>query len=51
MELVPQGTIDPSPYVYDSSMYLMAGLQVVALGVNFLIKPVPDHLHSNQVQK
>ena len=45
MEIVPSGTIDPSPYMYDSSMYVMVGLQILALGANALLKPVPDTLH------
>ena len=26
MEIMPYGTIDPSPFIYDTSMYAMAGL-------------------------
>jgi len=41
MELVPSGTIDPTPYVYDKTMYVCAGLQTVAFLTNQLLKPVP----------
>lgn len=45
MELMPEETVDPSPYLYDSSMFVMAGLQVLALGANLILRPVPEHLH------
>lgn len=28
MELVPAGTADPTPFIYDSTLYTMAGLMV-----------------------
>lgn len=28
MEIAPQGTMDPTPFIYDSTMYTMAGLMV-----------------------
>lgn len=28
MEIVPAGTMDPTPFIYDSTMYTMAGLMV-----------------------
>lgn len=40
MELVPSGTIDPTSTLYNSTMYLMAGLLVIALAANFLVRPV-----------
>ncbi|CAN0273210.1 unnamed protein product [Ectocarpus fasciculatus] len=30
MELVPAGTPDPTPFIYDSTLYTMAGLMVSA---------------------
>ena len=40
MQLAPSGTIDPSATLYNSTMFLMAGLLVVALVANALIRPV-----------
>lgn len=28
MEIAPAGTVDPTPFIYDSTMYTMAGLMV-----------------------
>jgi MFS family permease len=44
MELVPAGTADPTPSLYNSTMYLMALLLAVGLISNALMKPV-DHKH------
>ena len=44
MEIVPSGTIDPTPSLYNQTMYLMAGLLIVAFIANFFMKPVhPSH--------
>ena len=40
LELCPPGTIDPSPSLYNSTMYLMAGGLGVAFVNNALMKPV-----------
>ncbi len=40
MQIVPNGVADPTPYIYDSTMYTMAGLACVASVSHFLIKPV-----------
>lgn len=43
MELVPQGTVDPTPYLYNSTMYFMAALLVIGLICNSMmtgVKPV-----------
>jgi len=44
MAIAPPGTADPSATVYNSTMYLMAGLLAVALVANFLVRPV-DPVH------
>ena len=44
MDIAPAGTIDPSSSLYNSTMYLMAALLVVALVANALIRPV-DAIH------
>ncbi|MCA9709267.1 MAG: OFA family MFS transporter [Myxococcales bacterium] len=44
MQLAPPGTVDPSSTLYNSTMLVMAGLLVVALGANLLVRPVdPKH--------
>ena len=44
MEIAPSGTIDPSSTVYNSTMFAMAGLLVIALLANLLIRTVdPKH--------
>ena len=40
MEIAPSGTIDPTSTLYNSTMLVMAGLLVVALGANLLVRPV-----------
>jgi MFS family permease len=42
MEIAPPGTIDPTPGVYNSTMYLMAVLLAVGLVCNALMKPVKE---------
>ncbi len=44
MEIVPEGTVDPTPGLYNQTMYLMAALLLIALIANALMKPVdPKH--------
>jgi hypothetical protein len=40
MEIAPQGTINPACTLYNSTMYLMAGLLAIALIANLLMRPV-----------
>lgn len=40
MQLMPEGTVDPTPLLYDSTMYFMAGGLGVAFVANALIFPV-----------
>ncbi len=40
MEIAPVGTVDPSSNLYNSTMYLMAALLVVAFFANYFVKPV-----------
>jgi hypothetical protein len=42
MEIVPSGTIDPTPALYDTTMTTMAGLLGVAFVSNMLMKPVNE---------
>ncbi len=48
MEIAPQGTIDPTPSLYNTTMYTMAALLLLALFANLMIKPVAEkHLVEN----
>ncbi|HEX5047276.1 MAG TPA: OFA family MFS transporter [Gammaproteobacteria bacterium] len=40
MEIAPAGTVDPTPSLYNVTMYLMASLLAIALVANALMKPV-----------
>jgi MFS family permease len=40
MEIAPPGTLDPTPSLYNLTMYLMAALLAIALVANALMKPV-----------
>lgn len=42
MEIAPAGTVDPTPSVYNTTMYAMACLLVVGLVANFLVRPVSE---------
>lgn len=41
MALAPPGTVDPTPYLYDTTMYTLSGLMVVAALSHGLVKPLP----------
>jgi MFS family permease len=45
MEVAPAGTIDPTPSLYNTTMYAMAGLLVIGLIANVLVKPVDEKHH------
>ena len=40
MTIMPPGTIDPSPFIYNNTMYTMAGLVSVGAGLHFMVRPV-----------
>jgi len=40
MEIVPVGTIDPTPNLYNTTMYLMAVVLFIALLANAFMHPV-----------
>ncbi|CAA7620721.1 OFA family MFS transporter [Magnetospirillum sp. UT-4] len=42
MELAPAGTVDPTPSLYNTTMYAMAGLLLVGLTANLLVGPVKE---------
>ena len=45
MEIVPEGTVDPTPSLYNQTMYLMATLLFIALISNALMRPVNAKHH------
>ncbi len=45
MEIAPVGTVDPTPSLYNQTMYLMAGLLIVAFIANFFMRPVHHGHH------
>ena len=45
MDIAPAGTIDPTPSLYNSTMYAMAALLLVAFFANLLMRPVSERHH------
>ena len=48
MEIVPPGTIDPTPSLYNTTMYAMAALLAIAFVSNLLIGPVDKKHHMKE---
>ena len=48
MEIAPPGTIDPTPFLYDNSLILLAGIQTTALLTNWALAPVDPALHEGR---
>jgi hypothetical protein len=42
MEIAPAGIVDPTPGLYNTTMFVMAGLLVVAFFANLAVKPVAE---------
>jgi len=40
MTIMPQGTVDPTPFLYNNTMYTMAGLVSLAAALHFMVRPV-----------
>ena len=40
MLLAPPGTLDPTPHLYDSTMYTLAGLMATAVVAHALVQPM-----------
>eukprot|EP01127_Copromyxa_protea_P006705 TRINITY_DN16704_c0_g1_i1.p1 TRINITY_DN16704_c0_g1~~TRINITY_DN16704_c0_g1_i1.p1 ORF type:complete len:587 (-),score=110.43 TRINITY_DN16704_c0_g1_i1:34-1794(-) len=40
MEILPPGTFDPSVTLYDTTMYTMSGMLLIAFMANLMVKPV-----------
>ena len=45
MEIAPEGTVDPTPSLYNTTMYAMAALLVIAFFSNLFIRPVNSKHH------
>jgi hypothetical protein len=45
MELIPAGTIDPTPSLYNATMHAMAGSIVIAFFANLTIRPIDKKHH------
>lgn len=43
MEIAPAGTVDPTAGLYNTTMFMMAALLLVALVCNLLMRPVAEH--------
>lgn len=48
MELMPPGTSDPTPFLYDSTMHAMGGLVLVSAVVHNMIRPVDPRMFAAQ---
>ncbi len=52
MLLAPPGTLDPTPHLYDTTMYTLAGLMATAVVAHALVQPMKQiviELPPNQV--
>ena len=47
MEIAPEGTVDPTPSLYNTTMYCMATLLVIAFVANLFMSPVKEKPHYN----
>jgi hypothetical protein len=47
LEIAPAGTVDPTATLYNTTMYAMAGLLIVALAANLMVKPEDARFHSS----
>ena len=45
IELAPAGTVNPTPSLYNTTMYVMAALLVIAFFANLTIRPVDAKHH------
>ena len=45
MEIAPPGTVDPTPNLYNITMFVMAGLLALAFFANMAVRPVAERHH------
>merc|ERR1719411_744732 len=51
MTIMPPGTIDPSPFIYNNTMYTMAGLVSVGAMLHLAVRPVnPKYFEKTKAQ-
>jgi MFS family permease len=50
MEIAPPGTVDPTPSLYNLTMYMMAALLAIALIANALMRPVDAKHYMPEVE-
>ena len=50
MEVVPVGTVDPTPFLYDSTCYVAAGLMGVSFLANMAIQPLDFERIANELE-
>lgn len=48
LEIAPGGTIDPTPTMYNTTMYAMAALLAIGFVANLLVKPVASKHHLDE---
>lgn len=51
MEILPPGTFDPSVTLYDSTMYTMSGMLMIAFVTNALMRPVDPKYYEKEEKK
>ena len=51
MDFVPAGTVDPTPFLYDTTCYTAACLMAVSFIANLLIKPLDVNMILSQMEK
>ena len=51
LPLTPSGTVDPTPFLYDSTMKTMAVLLGIGMMSNLMMKPVAPHLIQTTTEK
>ncbi|MEM9709207.1 MAG: OFA family MFS transporter [Pseudomonadota bacterium] len=47
MDIAPAGTVDPTSTLYNTTMFCMAGLLVIAFFANLMVRPVGEKHHVN----
>ena len=51
MEVVPVGTVDPTPFLYDTTCYAAAALMGVSLVANWMIRPIDVQQIQSELEK
>lgn len=49
MNIAPSGTVDPTPFIYNSTMYTMGGFMAVAAVAHQFVRPVDRKYHEEEV--